>query len=270
MSYETITLERQGHVAVLTLSRPEVLNAITNAMRRELVAAFEGLRVDDEVRAVLMTGAGRGFCAGADLGGGAASPGGDAGPGPAREELLQEYEGTAAPSLALYRRLDKPIVAAVNGPAAGAGMSLALACDMRVGCENTRFKTVFLERNNTGDSGMTYYLPRIVGYSRACDLLFTSRFVDSEEAYRIGLLDRLVPAERLVPEALALAEQIAALPPVAMQMAKRVLQHSMTANLEDQLRFETHGLRVAGRATADAAESRAAFRERRPGAFVGR
>jgi 2-(1,2-epoxy-1,2-dihydrophenyl)acetyl-CoA isomerase len=119
-------------------------------MRQELIEAFDELRADEEIRAVIMTGAGRGFCAGADLsGGGGASTDGDA--GPSREQLLQEYEGTAAPALALYRRLDKPIIAAVNGPAAGAGMSLSLGCDMRVGCE-TLLRTVFLERNNTGDS----------------------------------------------------------------------------------------------------------------------
>jgi len=269
MSYEAIILERQGHVAVITLNRPEVLNALNTTLRRDIFAACEEARADDEVRAVVITGAGRGFCAGADLSGGAA-PNPDSEAGPARDELLEEFGWVGIQALTVYRRLDKPTIAAVNGPAAGAGMSLALACDMRVGSENTRFKTTFLERSLSGDSGMTYFLPRIVGYSRACDLLFTSRFVEGEEAHRIGLLDRLVPADRLLPEAIGLAEQIATLPPVAMQMAKRVLQHSMDATLEEQLRFESHGLRISGRATADAAESRAAFRERRPGRFIGR
>jgi 2-(1,2-epoxy-1,2-dihydrophenyl)acetyl-CoA isomerase len=118
--------------------------------------------------------------------------------------------------MAVYRTLDKPIIAAVNGVAAGAGMSLALSCDMRVGSELTRFKTVFIERSLSPDSGMSFFLPRIVGYSRACDLIYTSRFVEAEEAYRIGLLDRLVPADQLLEEAMALAQSIASWPPVAI------------------------------------------------------
>ncbi len=172
--------------------------------------------------------------------------------------------------MAVYRTLDKPIVAAVNGVAAGAGMSLALACDLRVGSPLTRFKTVFLERSLSPDSGMSFFLPRIVGYSRACDLIYTSRFVEAEEAHRIGLLDRLVPAENLLDEALAVARQIAPWPPVAMQTARRVLQQSMEADLEAQLRHESYGLILARRAPHDVEESRASFTERRAPGFAGR
>ena len=186
-----------------------------------------------------------------------------------RQERLDVYGWVGRLALALYRTLDKPIIAAVNGVAAGAGMSIALACDMRVGSEQTRFKTVFLERSLSPDTGMSFFLPRIVGYSRACDLIFTSRFVEAEEAYRIGLLDRLVPADTLLDEAVTLAEQIASWPPVAMQAAKRVLQQSMESTLEEQLRHESFGLIFARRAPHDVQESRDSFLERRPPRFTG-
>jgi 2-(1,2-epoxy-1,2-dihydrophenyl)acetyl-CoA isomerase len=165
--------------------------------------------------------------------------------------------------------MDKPIVAAVNGPAAGAGMSLALACDLRVGSENTRFKTVFLERNLSPDSGMSYFLPRIVGLSRALDLVLSSRWCDSDEAYRIGLLDRVFPADSLVDKAVEVANELSSWPPLATQAAKRVLHHSWEATLREQLIYEVHALTIGRRATNDAAESRAARLERRAPNWTG-
>jgi 2-(1,2-epoxy-1,2-dihydrophenyl)acetyl-CoA isomerase len=157
----------------------------------------------------------------------------------------------------------------VNGVAAGAGMSVALACDMRVGSENSRFKVVFIERSLSPDTGLSFFLPRIVGYSRACDLTFSSRFVEADEAYRIGLLDRLVPADKLLDEVVELANQIAFWPPVAMQSTRRVLQQSMESSFEEQLVNEHWGLNQARRAPHDAQESGASFAERRPPRFTG-
>jgi 2-(1,2-epoxy-1,2-dihydrophenyl)acetyl-CoA isomerase len=188
---------------------------------------------------------------------------------PSRQERLDVYGWVGRLATAMYRTLDKPIIAAVNGVAAGAGMSVALACDMRVGSDLTRFKTVFVERSLSPDTGMSFFLPRIVGYSRACDLIFTSRFVEAEEAYRIGLIDRLVPAARLVDEAIEVANQIATWPPMAMQAAKRVLQQSMESTLEEQLRNESHGLILARRAPHDVQESRESFLQHRPPQFTG-
>ena len=153
--------------------------------------------------------------------------------------------------------------------AAGAGMSLALACDMRVGSASSRFKTVFIERSFSPDSGMSFFLPRIVGASRAFDLVYTSRFVEADEAYRIGLLDRLVPAESLLDGAKELARQIAFWPPVAMQMSKRVMQRGMESDLEEQLKYEIHGMVFARRAPHDVEEAAASFREKRPPDFTG-
>ena len=148
-------------------------------------------------------------------------------------------------------------------------MSMALACDMRIGSEKTRFKTVFIERNLSPDSGMSFFLPRIVGYSRATDLVYTSRMVDAEEAYRIGLIDRLVAAEDLMETALNLASQMAQWPPLALRTSKRVLQHNMEVELEDALRYELFGLSYAGRAKNDAVESQASFVEKRKPRYTG-
>jgi 2-(1,2-epoxy-1,2-dihydrophenyl)acetyl-CoA isomerase len=241
------------------------LNALNHELREGIMQTCQELRNDDDVWAVVLTGAGRGFCSGVDLRG--AGDGSDGQPG--RQEHLDVYGWVGRLATAIYRTLDKPIIAAVNGVAAGAGMSIALACDMRVGSENTRFKTVFLERSLSPDTGMSFFLPRIVGYSRACDLIFTSRFIEAEEAYRIGLLDRLVSADRLLDEAVELANQIAFWPPVAMQAARRVLQQSMESTLEEQLRNESFSLILAQRAPHDVQESRDSFLERRPPRFTG-
>ena len=165
--------------------------------------------------------------------------------------------------------LNKPVIGAVNGVAAGAGMSLALACDVRVGTEKSRFKTVFIERNLSPDSGMSFFLPRIVGYSRATDLIYTSRTVDAEEAHRIGLLDRLVEHDDLMERALELAGQMTAWPPLALRMSKRVLQHNMECDLETALRFELTSISFGNRAVNDRKESIAAFLEKRKPNYTG-
>ncbi|HVF32082.1 MAG TPA: enoyl-CoA hydratase-related protein [Acidimicrobiales bacterium] len=258
--------ERHGHVLLLTLDRPERLNALDARLREAIPAAMAEAQRDRDVRAVVLTGEGRGFCSGVDLS--SARPASDETPEAERPDPLDELGWVGRQALAVHG-LEKPTIAAVNGVAAGAGMSLALACDLRVGTPASRFRTVFLERNLSPDSGMSWFLPRIVGSSRAADLIFTSRDVDAEEAYRIGLLDRLVPEPDLLGAALGLAEQIAALPPLAMRSAKRVLQHNAEVGLEDALRYEMAGLAHARKARNDAREAMASFREKRPPTFTG-
>jgi 2-(1,2-epoxy-1,2-dihydrophenyl)acetyl-CoA isomerase len=265
MTDNVLLMEQRERIAILTLNRPDRLNALNIDLRTQLEQACEQIRHDDTIWAVVLTGAGRGFCSGVDLRG--RPP--ESTDLPSRQERLDAYGWVGRQAMAIYRTLDKPVIAAVNGVAAGAGMSLALSCDLRVGSSQTRFKTVFIERSLSPDSGMSFFLPRIVGYSRACDLLYTSRFVEADEALRIGLLDRLVPAERLLDEAVALAQQIATWPPVAMQATRRVLQQSMESTLEAQLRHESFGLLFARRAPHDVEESRASFLERRPPQFTG-
>src|SRR5437763_4878779 len=203
LTYNHLTVERRDRVAVVTLNRPDKLNALDAVLRDEILAVARELDEDDGIWAVVFTGAGRGFCSGVDLTG--ARPGGDR--EPSQNERLDELGWVGRQALALYG-LGKPTIAAVNGVAAGAGMSLALACDMRVGDPSTRFRTVFVERNLSPDSGMSYFLPRIVGYSRAADLIMTSRDTDAEEAFRLGLLDRLAGDGQVMDEAMAVAEQL--------------------------------------------------------------
>lgn len=264
MTDAALLLEKTEHVAVLTLNRPQKLNALNGELRDAMLDAVADVKADDTVRAVIFTGAGRGFCSGADLTGG----GGGQNTAPTQNEHLDDLGWVGRQALAVYG-LNKPVIGAVNGVAAGAGMSLALACDVRVGTEKSRFKTVFIERNLSPDSGMSFFLPRIVGYSRATDLIYTSRAVDAEEAHRIGLLDRLVDHDDLMESALELAGLMTAWPPLALRMSKRVLQHNMECDLETALRFELTSLSFGNKAVNDRKESIAAFLEKRKPNYTG-
>ena len=259
-----LTLERQGRVAMLTLNRPERLNALNLKLQNAIVDVMGELREDDEVWALVLAGAGRGFSSGADVK--------DFGPPPperpSQTARLDEFGWVGRQALAVAG-LDKPTIAAVNGIAAGAGMSLALACDMRVGGSGTAFRSMFIERNLSPDAGMTYFLSRIVGYSRACELVFTSRTVGAQEAFQLGLLNRVVPEPDVLPAAMELAEQIVRWPPLALRASKRVLQHNLDCQLTEALLYEKAGLRLSGLAPEDREESIASLRERRPPVFTG-
>jgi 2-(1,2-epoxy-1,2-dihydrophenyl)acetyl-CoA isomerase len=263
MATTELTVERSDNTAIITLNRPDKLNALSSGLRDLLTEALADAHADDSVRVVVITGTGRGFCSGADLTGGPAAE-----ITPVQAELLDEFGWVGRQAMSVYR-LDKPVIAAVNGVAAGAGMSLALSCDMRIGCENSRFKSVFIERNLSPDSGLSFFLPRIVGQSRAADIIYTSRAVDAEEAHRIGLLDRLTQHDRLLDVTLEVAAQMAQWPPLALRSSKRVLQYSMENPLEESLRNELRGLAFAGKAKNDARESRAAFAEKRKPTYTG-
>jgi 2-(1,2-epoxy-1,2-dihydrophenyl)acetyl-CoA isomerase len=267
MSYDAILFEKREHVAILTLNKPDRLNAIGPAIRAEVHQAVEEARADDSVRALIMTGAGRGFCSGADLT--TAAIGANPPPQPKDQNSLLDDDGWVGRWAKLLFHFDKPLIAAVNGIAAGAGMSTALAADLRVGSEQARFKTVFIERNLSPDSGMSYFLPRIIGYSRAADLIFTSRAVDADEAYRLGLLDRLVKHEALIEESVKVANEMTRWPPLALRSSKRVLQHNVEADLDDALKYESVGLGFARKAVNDSRESIASFRDKRKPTYTG-
>jgi enoyl-CoA hydratase/carnithine racemase len=261
-SFETIGYEARGQVGVVTLNRPDLLNAISAALRRDVHAAFDAARADDGIRAVVLTGAGRGFCSGADLTGPLPTPATD------QNGRLDEM-GWVGRWATLFHDFDKPLVGAINGVCAGAGMSAALACDVRIGSPAARFKTTFVERSLSPDSGMSWFLPRIVGYAAAADLILTSRMVEAEEALRLGLLNRIVQGD-LLEAAIAYAQEMTRWPPLAVRMAKKVLQHNQEVDLETALKYESVGLGFARRATDDARESLAAFREKREGVYTGR
>ncbi len=263
MAYQELTFDVTEAVATITLNRPEKLNALNRGLQQDMLEACREARNNDAIRAVVWTGAGRGFCSGADLTG----PRPDA-VEPTWQEMMDEDSWVGRQARAVYQ-IDKPTIAAVNGIAAGAGMSLALAADIRIGSEHSRFKTVFIERALAPDAGMTYFLPRIVGTGNALDMILTSRVVGADEALRMGLLQRTVAHDSLVAEAQSVAAQIAAFPPLAAMMSKRSVQRSLDNSFEDQLRYEIRAIEIGRRATNDGRESIESFREKRPAKYTG-
>lgn len=268
MQYEHLIYEadEEAHIATVTLNKPERLNAIDQQDHRDILDLCGRIHQDDEVWVVIWTGADRGFCAGADVR--QRRPAEKEEPSVLRE-LLDEGSWISRQGNALYA-IDKPMIAAVNGVAAGAGFSLALCCDIRVGCENSRFVSVYQERNLPPEGGMSFLLSRIVGVGRALDLSLTSRRVEAEEAYRIGLLDRLVPTDQLMPTARAIAERICELPPGAVRMTKRAMLRGLETGFKEATYYETRAGALTRRASHDREESQRAFVEKRKPKYLGR
>ena len=263
MAYEQLIVERDGDVAVVRLNNPSKLNALSETMTSELNAALEELAADEAVRAIVLTGEGRGFCSGADLGDidGAGSEG-DVAP----SELLENGYAKAARLLATAA---KPVIAEVNGVAAGAGMALALACDLRLASDAAWFTMGFVRIGLAPDSGAAYFLPRIVGAARALELSITGDRVDAARAEEIGLVNRVVAAERLHDETMELAARLAAMPTAAIALTKSLLRDTSTLSLDETLTVEG---RVQDEAalTADHREGVRAFLEKREPRFEGR
>jgi len=246
-------------VATLTLDRPAALNALTIGVKVALLDALRQIAADRSVRAVILTGAGRAFCAGQDL---AERRLPDA--PPLDEELRQRYE----PIIRAMVELDRPIIAAINGVAAGAGASLALACDLRIAAESARFVLAFSRIALVPDSGATWFLPRIVGSARAAELALLDTSLDAAAAERIGLVSRVVPDDELLPTATAVAADLVGRAPQAIAAAKRLLREAWTTDLEGALEAERQAQGALG-ATLDHAEGVAAFLEKRPPRFTG-
>lgn len=264
--FRTLTLEslRPG-VRLVTLRRPEKLNALSWEMVAELADVLTRVAEEAETRVLVLTGEGRGFCSGMDLGGPDAVGTAD--------DLVAVYrrqECVAGLALAL-RNLPQPVIAAVNGPAAGGGMALALAADVRIGTPEARFNVAFVRIGlSGGDIGVSHLLPRVVGLGVASELLLTGRQVGAEEALRIGLLNRVCERERLLDEAAELAGEIARNSPFAVRMTKQVLHRNVDApSLEAAIELENRTQVLATR-TEDMKEALAAFVERREPRFTGR
>ena len=257
-TYETILVEVADGVATITLNRPDTLNALNVAMRRELLAAFKAAGRDETVRAVVLTGAGRGFCSGADLRGGATERA-------YRRVLTDEYN----PLIVAIRELPKPVIAAVNGVAAGAGASIALACDLVYASDEARFIQAFIRIGLVADSGSTRTLVRTLGRHRAAQLIFSGEPLGVAEAMAAGLVNEVVPADQLSATARTAASKLGAAPTRAIGLAKRAINHAEDALLGESLAMEASLQELAGR-TEDHAEGAAAFGEKREPRFVGR
>ncbi|CAA9352768.1 MAG: Enoyl-CoA hydratase [uncultured Gemmatimonadaceae bacterium] len=249
-------------VCTITLNRPDRLNAVDAQLAEELPAAVHAAGRDDAVRAVVITGAGRGFCAGLDLAGPVALP------SATRAERLDDLAWVGRWVLALVE-CEKPVIAAVNGAAAGAGFGLALAADVRLVSAAARLTAGYVRRGLSPDAGVSYFLPRLVGLSRAADIVLTGRDVDAAEAERIGLASRVLPAEGFAEAAAAYARQLAAGPPLAHALTKRLLVQSLDTPLRAQLRDELAHIKSCF-GSADVREAMAAFGEKRAPRFDGR
>jgi 2-(1,2-epoxy-1,2-dihydrophenyl)acetyl-CoA isomerase len=255
-----LRVDVDGPVATLTLDRPDSLNALTVPVKVALREALESMAEDRAVRAVILTGAGRAFCAGQDL---AEREEPDA--APLDVEVRERYN----PIIRALRSMGQPVIAAVNGVAAGAGASLAFACDIRIAAAEARFMLAFGRIGLVPDSGATWFLPRLVGPAKAAELALVGDPVDASEALRLGLVSRVVPGDQLITEARTIADRLADGAPLAMALTKGALERALTIDLDEALEGEAKLQGIAG-ASADHAEGLAAFREKRPPRFTGR
>ena len=257
MAYQNLTLDRRGGALRITLNRPEVLNALSLDLLDELGDALVGPAAQGDVRAVLITGAGRGFSAGADL---AVTPV-DADIGP----LLERHYH---PVVAAIGRLEKPVIAGVNGVAAGAGLSLAVACDLRIASSEARFALGFTGIGLVMDAGCSYFLPRLVGIGRTMELALSNRRLETQEALRMGLVERELPAEGFADAVFKAAVEIAQGPTLAYALVKRELQATLDNDLQSQLLLEA-AAQASAAASRDAREGVNAFREKRQPTYEG-
>ena len=264
MAYETLAVERREGIALVTLNRPEKLNALNRRMAKELIELCQELEADDAVRAVIFAGAGRAFSSGGDI-----------------QDFMvklasattQEKEAAVrlADMAALYlKKMEKPTIAAVHGVATGGGCCIAMACDIRIATEDARFALVFVHRGLSGaDMGATYFLPRIVGSGWAAELLFTGDFIDARQAERIGLVNHVVAPQDLMEAAWSLARRLASGPPIGIKMTKRALNRSIMSGLADQLDYEA-AIQTICFDTEDHHEGVRSFLEKREAQFKGK
>jgi len=260
---DTVLLQRTGAVAVVTLNRPQALNSLVVETKLALLAAVEAVRDDDSVRALVLTGAGRAFCVGQDLREHAALlEAGD----PAPLSTVREHYNPVVTALV---EMGKPVVAAVNGTAAGAGLGLACAADFRIGATDARFTTAFTGIGLTADSGLSWTLPRLVGAGRAAALLLLAEPFSAEQALEMGLLNAAVAPESVLPAALELAERLAQGPTAAYACIKASLRFAADSTLVDALAEEDRLQTLAGR-TQDHAAAVRSFLAKSPATFTGR
>ena len=260
--YEHIQIAEIEGILTITLNRPDRLNAFIGHMRRDLAEALEHAGSDRSVRVVVITGAGRAFCAGGDIA--------------FMAELMQRRNaeefsrilGAGRRVILAIRQMTKPVIAAINGPASGAGCNLALACDLRIASTNATFSQSFAKVGLHPDWGGTYFLPRLVTPNKACEMFFLGESIDAEEAMRLGIVNQVVTPEDLETATLELAQGLRAAPPIALAAAKHAVYMSQAAELEEMLRYETEA-QLRCFESDDAHEGVQAFLEKREPKFTG-
>ncbi|HYO50476.1 MAG TPA: enoyl-CoA hydratase-related protein [Chloroflexia bacterium] len=260
MDYETILYTLDEGVLTITLNRPDVLNAFNRQMTSEIQDALKKAERDSTVRCIVFTGAGRAFSSGEDLKARTAEGNSDFG-----STLRDRYN----PIVLKMRNIEKPVLGSINGVAAGAGCSIALACDMRIASEKARFIEVFVRVGLVPDSGSSFFLPRLVGLGKALEMAFLGDEVGAEEALRLGLVNRVVPPEELESATRELALRLAKGPTKAIGLAKRAMNRALHMDLEQILDYEVYAQETAG-ASADHKEGLAAFAEKRSPNFSGK
>jgi 2-(1,2-epoxy-1,2-dihydrophenyl)acetyl-CoA isomerase len=260
LPYSDILISVTDGIGTITLNRPDKLNSFAGKMRQEMASAVSELADDDRVRVIVITGAGRGFCTGADVTYlKQIAEDGD------EDELRGLVEAGRAVVTAI-RNAPQPVIASVNGPAAGGGANLALACDLRIASDRASIGQTFNRIGLHPDWGGTYFLPRLVGPAVAAELIFTGAMISADDALRLGLFNRVVPHERLAEETDALASQLAAKPRLALRLAKIAVHRSLDASLDEMLDYELEAQLLCGLAP-DGKEGIAAFVERRQPRF---
>jgi 2-(1,2-epoxy-1,2-dihydrophenyl)acetyl-CoA isomerase len=278
MTYETLLTERRGEydgILWLTLNRPDRLNAISMTMFGELLDVFQQARKDRSVRCLVITGAGRAFCAGADASGSAArlqkQAEGEAAPAPPPLDMEGDrlfFRNESEAYIAL-RRLDVPVIAAVNGVCVGAGLDMVAHCDMAVGSTAARYQVAYVKRGLFADLGGFWSLPRVIGWRKAMELMTTGRFMSAEEAHQAGLTNYLVPPEEFEAQTMELARMVEAGPPIAQKLGKMLAYRTANLDLESALEFSGAALSVI-RPSEDRREGSRSFVEKREPRFTGR
>jgi 2-(1,2-epoxy-1,2-dihydrophenyl)acetyl-CoA isomerase len=259
-TYQTLLYDAADGVCRITLNRPEVYNAFNEQMKKEINDALKEAGKDPAVRCLVIRGAGdKAFCSGQDL---KEHQG-------AKRSLKESLEKSYNPMVRRMRGMEKPIIGMINGVAAGAGCSLALACDMRIMASHAKLIEVFIRIGLVPDSGSHWFLPRLVGMARAFEYAATGRDVSAEEAERTGLVNKVVPGEQLEAETMALAARFAEAPTASIGLIKRTLNHALAAGLDDTLDYEAVIQHIASQ-TQDHQEGLRAFLEKRPARFTGR
>ena len=263
MSWEHVLLDKKDHIALVTLNRPEKLNAFGGLMRQEIAEIVTEVCADSEIRVIVITGAGKAFCVGGDVNEFVSG----------KTQALADISPSERPAMTkivlALNEAEKPVIAAVNGVAAGGGVNLALCCDIRIASENARFGQVFTRRGLHPDWGGIYFLPRLVGYAKACELIFSGEVIDAEEAFNVGLVNNLVPHEQLMETTMELAERFAKNAPIPIAFAKRGLQNFQKWDLAQALDYEAYVLGITMN-SEDVKEGFAAFLEKRDPVFKGR